>query len=88
MYHQLPATLERMRGRTRLPFARCQLMDQTLTRREREVVVLVSYGLSNKEVAQRLKLTESTIKTHLHNIYRKLGIGKRTALVAATVGRH
>ena len=53
-----------------------------LTRRERQIVRLVSEGLTNKEVARLLKLSDGTIKVHLHNIYQKLAIGNRTALAA------
>ena len=53
-----------------------------LTGREREVVLaLVAGGLSNKDVGLRLNLSEGTVKVHLHNIYQKLGVKTRTALV-------
>ncbi len=51
-----------------------------LTARERQIVRVMAEGLSNKEIAQRLRLAEGTVKVHLHRIYRKLGIGNRTAL--------
>ena len=55
----------------------------SLTSREREIVlVLASGGLSNKDVGRRLNLSEGTVKVHLHNIYQKLGVKTRTALVA------
>jgi two-component system, NarL family, nitrate/nitrite response regulator NarL len=57
----------------------------TLTERERQIVNLVSRGLPNKEVGQRLNLTAGTIKVHLHNIYQKLAINNRTALTALAV---
>jgi len=54
----------------------------SLTSREREIVlVLASGGLSNKDVGRRLNLSEGTVKVHLHNIYQKLGVKTRTALV-------
>src|SRR6516164_9519669 len=53
----------------------------SLTSRERQIVLMVAEGLSNKEVGRRLNLSEGTVKVHLHNIYTKLGINKRTALV-------
>jgi tripartite-type tricarboxylate transporter receptor subunit TctC len=52
-----------------------------LTPREREIVDLISLGLSNKEVGRRLNLQEGTVKVHLHNIYSKTGVSNRTALV-------
>jgi DNA-binding NarL/FixJ family response regulator len=57
-----------------------------LTAREREVVRLVSSGLSNKLVAHRLGLREGTVKIHLHNVYRKLRIPNRMTLIAAGIG--
>ena len=55
-----------------------------LTIREREVVTLVVAGLSNKELSQRLRVAEGTIKVHLHNIYAKLGIvGRRQLMLLA-----
>jgi two-component system nitrate/nitrite response regulator NarL len=51
-----------------------------LTSRERQIVLVLSEGLTNKEIARRLRLTEGTVKVHLHNIYQKLGISNRTAL--------
>ena len=52
-----------------------------LTSREREVVLAVAEGLSNKRIGQRLNLSEGTVKVHLHNVYSKLGVKNRTALV-------
>jgi DNA-binding NarL/FixJ family response regulator len=52
-------------------------------------MLVVSEGLSNKEIARRLDLTEGTVKIHLHNIYDKLGVPNRTALTALAVAhRH
>jgi two-component system nitrate/nitrite response regulator NarP len=57
-----------------------------LTARERAIAGLVVRGLRNQEVASELGIGESTVKVHLHNIFRKLGISSRTELViAATV---
>jgi DNA-binding NarL/FixJ family response regulator len=42
---------------------------------------LVAQGLRNKELAQRLSITEGTVKIHLHNIYDKLGVDGRLELV-------
>jgi DNA-binding NarL/FixJ family response regulator len=49
-----------------------------LTGREREVLVLASEGLSNSQIADTLFVTEQTVKFHLSNIYRKLGVHNRT----------
>ena len=44
----------------------------TLTARQGQILHLVGAGLSNKEVARRLMISDQTVKTHLHRIYRKL----------------
>ena len=51
---------------------------ETLTAREIELLRLVAQGLSNKAVAQKLSLSENTIKYHLKNILQKLGVQNRT----------
>ena len=51
-----------------------------LSHREREVMLLTVEGLSNKEIARRLNMSENTVKVHLHHIYRKLAINNRTNL--------
>jgi two-component system, NarL family, nitrate/nitrite response regulator NarL len=53
-----------------------------LTGRERQIVRLVSLGLSNKAIGRQLNVTEGTIKLHLNHIYRKLEIHNRTVLAA------
>jgi DNA-binding NarL/FixJ family response regulator len=53
-----------------------------LTDRERQIVALVSQGLSNKEIGRRLNIADGTIKVHLHHIFQKLEISNRTVLAA------
>jgi two-component system, NarL family, nitrate/nitrite response regulator NarL len=53
-----------------------------LTDRERQILRLVSEGLSNKEIGRRLRITDGTIKVHLNHIFQKLAVGNRTALAA------
>jgi DNA-binding NarL/FixJ family response regulator len=53
---------------------------EPLTPREREIVRHVALGLRNAEVAERLSISEVTVKTHLNNIFQKLGMRGRTAL--------
>jgi DNA-binding NarL/FixJ family response regulator len=55
--------------------------DPSLTPRELDLVRLVARGLRNKEIAERLFITEGTVKVHLHNIYDKLGLDGRLALL-------
>ncbi|HKA56248.1 MAG TPA: response regulator transcription factor [Candidatus Binatia bacterium] len=57
----------------------------SLTRREREIVRHVALGLHNAEVAERLQVTEGTVKTHLNNIFQKLGIRDRVELALYAV---
>ncbi|NUQ90858.1 MAG: response regulator transcription factor, partial [Glycomyces artemisiae] len=56
-----------------------------LTARESEIVGLLAEGLGNRQIAQRLFVTEATVKTHLVHIFAKLGVDSRTAAVAAAV---
>jgi len=49
-----------------------------LTRREREILAFVAEGRTNREVAKLLWVTEQTVKFHLANVYRKLGVANRT----------
>jgi LuxR family maltose regulon positive regulatory protein len=55
---------------------------EPLTERESEVLRLMANGLSNKEMAERLVLSEGTVKTHVHNIMGKLNAQSRTQAVA------
>ena len=48
--------------------------------RELDILRLVSMGLSNKAIAERIFVKEGTVKIHLHNIYKKLDVGNRLAL--------
>jgi DNA-binding NarL/FixJ family response regulator len=57
-----------------------------LSDRQREVTLLVAEGLSNKEIARRLEISEGTVRVHLQDIYSKLGIHNRTQLAALVWG--
>jgi DNA-binding NarL/FixJ family response regulator len=52
--------------------------DDDLTAREREILTLVSYGMTNARIGRELWVTEQTVKFHLSNVYRKLGVANRT----------
>ena len=69
-----------MRARDRSP----------LSNREREIVALVAQGYKNKEMAEKMFISEQTVKNHLHNIFDKLGVSDRLelALYAIHKGLH
>lgn len=71
---------ERLRDRTRHP-------DDILTARELEVLALAASGLSNRELAEALVVSEATVKTHLHHAFTKLGVENRQAAIATAVKR-
>jgi DNA-binding NarL/FixJ family response regulator len=54
----------------------------TMTRREREVVALIGEGLSNKEIAERLHVAVRTVKSHMHNVLKKLALHTRLQVAA------
>ena len=58
--------------------------------REREIVALVAQGYKNKEMAEKMFISEQTVKNHLHNIFDKLGVSDRLelALYAIHKGLH
>lgn len=55
--------------------------NQDVSHREREILRLVAAGLSNRDIAQAVHLSEATIKWHLHNLFSKLGVRSRTQAV-------
>ncbi len=58
-----------------------QRLSRLLTPRELEIVRQAAEGLRNREIAERLTITEGTVKIHLHNIYEKLGVTGRPQLI-------
>ncbi len=52
-----------------------------LTKREKEILGLMTDGLTNKEIAERLMVSQNTIKTHVKGIYRKLDVNRRVQAV-------
>jgi NarL family two-component system response regulator YdfI len=54
-----------------------------LAGREREVLAAAARGERSKEIADRLSISERTVKAHLTNVYNKLGVDSRAAAVAA-----
>jgi len=59
-----------------------------LTGKEKEIVNLISQGFTNKEIAKKLHVGESTVKTHLHHVFQKLDIKNRAQLVTYAVKNH
>jgi DNA-binding NarL/FixJ family response regulator len=84
--HDLLALLmSSKRAQERLVFAIARAVDQldpreSLSLREREVYELVCEGLSNRDIASRLFISEATVKVHVHHVFDKLGVRSRTAL--------
>ena len=55
-------------------------LDELLSEREKEIVQLVAQGYRNKEIGEKLFISEQTVKNHLHNIFDKLGVSDRLEL--------
>ena len=76
-----PSVATRLMSRVRAPAA------DPLSQRELEVLQLVAAGNTNREAAARLFISETTVKSHLLNIYAKLGVSDRAAAVAEAFHR-
>lgn len=71
------------------PVAAAHEFDRTLTQltmRERQILRVVRWGLTNKEVGRHLGIEEDTVKKHLRNMYAKLGVHRRAQMLFRTVG--
>lgn len=60
---------------------------ESLTKTELTVIGLVAEGLTNPQIANRLFVSAQTVKTHMKNVFRKLGVSSRAELAAAAVRR-
>ena len=63
-------------------------LEQEPTAREIEVLQLLAFGHTNRDIAERLYISPDTVKTHLEHIFEKLGASDRTAAVAEALRRH
>ncbi len=63
-----------------------KLSDLHISRKEHEVIILLSNGLSNKEIAKALSISPGTVKWHLKNIYSKLEVTSRTEAICEAKG--
>jgi two-component system, NarL family, response regulator LiaR len=57
------------------------LQQSGLTPREHEILGLIASGLSNREIGEKLFVSENTVKTHSARVFEKLGVGRRTQAV-------
>jgi two-component system, NarL family, sensor kinase len=64
-----------------IPSHSTHVVPEPLTRREREVLVLIAKGMRNKGIADALFISERTVKFHANALYAKLGVTGRTAAV-------
>ena len=60
---------------------------EDLTERETEVLRLMAKGLRNERIAERLRITEQTVKNHVRNIFGKLGVETRVEAVLYAIGQ-
>ena len=73
---ETPGDSNRVRGRS------------PLSQREREIVSLVAQGFKNKEMAEKMFISEQTVKNHLHNIFDKLGVSDRLELALYAIHKN
>ena len=72
------APLDPKAARALLSARRAPSAAESLSEREREVLAMVAEGLPNKVIAQRLAISEKTVKAHLTSVYRQIGVTDRT----------
>lgn len=81
-----PSVLNKVLGQFRqLTEDGSNLTDDKLSPREKEVLEALTAGLSNKEIAQKLYISEKTVKAHFSSIYRKLNVSTRSQAIVGAV---
>jgi DNA-binding NarL/FixJ family response regulator len=60
---------------------------ENLTKSEQKILQMIADGKSNKEIAYALEITENTVKTHVQNLFDKLGVSDRTSAVTSAIKR-
>jgi DNA-binding NarL/FixJ family response regulator len=78
----LNACVRRVVGDAKRRLATRDLLETRLSRREQQVLEYAATGISNKELAACLAISEATVKVHLTRIFQKLGVSSRAALAA------
>ncbi|HEM45458.1 MAG TPA: response regulator transcription factor [Alphaproteobacteria bacterium] len=85
------AVLSVARGGMSFPYVDVRLLElnplAALTDREREILIALSQGLTNQQLAKELDISLNTVKFHLKNLYGKLGVDNRAQAVARYLGR-
>ena len=81
---RMEAVLRRSKRNVEIPFTSDKPID-TLTSREKEVLQLAAKGANNKEIADKLFLSEVTIKSHMNSIFKKLKVTNRTQAVLLAI---
>jgi ATP/maltotriose-dependent transcriptional regulator MalT len=81
-FKKLGATYDEARARRRLQPAGPRAGSPAITGRQLEILRLVAKGMSNAEIAARLRLSDHTVKRHVANVLGKLGVSSRAAAVA------
>ena len=84
----MAAQLVKKMNRVQTPSDEKSELKNKLTNREIEVLQLITEGLLNKEIAQKLCISEKTVKNHVSNIFRKINVCDRTQAAVYAIKEH